>query len=225
MVASTSRYTRFTAAVCVGLIATLAVQPLDLVSAEKAEAVINGPTVHASFSFETRNNSIVLSGLIDSGFTDNGNYSYHIHKFPVPADGNCTATGGHLDPQNRNGTACTSTTLDHCEMGDLSGKFGKIEVRDNGARAVIPFIFEDPTLTMTGENSIVNRSVVIHAPNSTRIGCANIQLVQASSVKDGLNNSKAGTTSGAASMAITGIGAGALSATALIVTSIASMFM
>ena len=26
---------------------------------------------------------------------------YHIHQFQVPADGNCTGTGGHLDPTNR----------------------------------------------------------------------------------------------------------------------------
>ncbi|RKP26585.1 superoxide dismutase, partial [Syncephalis pseudoplumigaleata] len=99
---------------------------------------------------------------------------YHVHKMPVPSDGNCTATGGHLDPHGRNGTTCTSTTLDQCEVGDLSGKFGKIEVRDKGARAALPFIFEDPTLPMSGENSIIGRSVVVHAPNGTRIGCGNI---------------------------------------------------
>jgi Cu/Zn superoxide dismutase len=160
-----------------------------------AQAIINGPQVYGSFSFDSRNNGTVFSGLINSGLNDNGNYSYHVHKLPVPSDGNCTATGGHLDPQNRNGTTCTSATLDQCEVGDLSGKFGKIEVHDNGARPALPFIFEDPTLSMSGENSIIGRSIVIHAPNGTRVGCGNIMEMAAISSKGDKSTSGANTAS------------------------------
>jgi len=39
-----------------------------------------------------------------SGFPDEaayGPFAYHIHTLPVPLDGNCTATLGHLDPTSK----------------------------------------------------------------------------------------------------------------------------
>ena len=52
---------------------------------------------------------------------------YHVHVNPVPADGNCTATGAHLDPYNRGVvTACDATKPESCQVGDLSGKYGNI---------------------------------------------------------------------------------------------------
>jgi hypothetical protein len=52
---------------------------------------------------------------------------YHIHVSPVPTDGNCTGTGGHLDPYQRTDTpACDSTKPQTCEAGDLSGKWGTL---------------------------------------------------------------------------------------------------
>ncbi|RKP23796.1 superoxide dismutase, partial [Syncephalis pseudoplumigaleata] len=109
-----------------------------------------------------------------SGFEENVRYAYHIHNLPVPQDGSCDGTGDHLDPYGRKGSNCTFATLDQCEMGDLSGKFGTIlGMRRNGMTAY-PFLFEDTTLRMTGENSIVNRSVVIHDPSGARIACGTI---------------------------------------------------
>ncbi|KAF2247877.1 hypothetical protein BU26DRAFT_565304 [Trematosphaeria pertusa] len=40
-----------------------------------------------------------LTGLPDQGLY--GPFAWHIHNQPVPADGNCTGTLGHLDPTNR----------------------------------------------------------------------------------------------------------------------------
>lgn len=52
---------------------------------------------------------------------------YHVHARAVPADGNCTETGGHLDSYLRGDTpACDSTAPQTCEIGDLSGKFGLV---------------------------------------------------------------------------------------------------
>jgi hypothetical protein len=43
-------------------------------------------------------------------------------------DGNCTGTLAHLDPYKRGQTpACDMTMLQTCEVGDLSGKYGKLE--------------------------------------------------------------------------------------------------
>ena len=54
---------------------------------------------------------------------------YHIHDQPVPADGNCTATLGHLDPFIRGEIPpCDPTQPETCQVGDLSGKHGNITV-------------------------------------------------------------------------------------------------
>jgi hypothetical protein len=50
---------------------------------------------------------------------------YHIHEAAVPSNGNCTATGAHLDPQGRGETpACNARSPASCQVGDLSGKHG-----------------------------------------------------------------------------------------------------
>ena len=52
---------------------------------------------------------------------------YHIHDQPVPANGNCTATLAHLDPFIRGEIPpCDSSHPETCQVGDLSGKHGKI---------------------------------------------------------------------------------------------------
>lgn len=67
--------------------------------------------------------SIDISGLPAEG----GPFMYHIHEKPVPSDGNCTGTGGHLDPYKRGEVpSCDSSKPETCQTGDLSGKFGKI---------------------------------------------------------------------------------------------------
>lgn len=52
---------------------------------------------------------------------------YHLHVGPVPTDGNCAGTGGHLDPYQRTDTpVCASASPATCEVGDLSGKWGTL---------------------------------------------------------------------------------------------------
>jgi len=52
---------------------------------------------------------------------------YHIHTAPVPPDGNCTGTLAHLDPYVRSeDPPCDPTQKQTCQVGDLSGKYGKI---------------------------------------------------------------------------------------------------
>ena len=54
---------------------------------------------------------------------------YHIHEFAVPADGNCTGTGAHLDPYARTESPpCDASKPATCQLGDLSGKHGKINM-------------------------------------------------------------------------------------------------
>jgi hypothetical protein len=67
--------------------------------------------------------SVSFAGLPETG----GPFMYHLHAKPVPADGNCTGTGAHLDPYMRGEVPiCDATKPETCQTGDLSGKFGNI---------------------------------------------------------------------------------------------------
>lgn len=110
-------------------------------------------------------------GLMQSeGF---GAYPYHVHTHPVGADGDCSVTGNHLDPFNAGSKLpCNPLEPELCETGDLSGKYGKISSAQNTAsqQYIEPFLKFSPP-----RQSILGRSVVLHAPNSsTRIACGNI---------------------------------------------------
>lgn len=52
---------------------------------------------------------------------------YHVHLRPVPSDGNCADTAGHLDSYLRGDSPpCNSAAPQTCEVGDLSGKYGTV---------------------------------------------------------------------------------------------------
>lgn len=96
--------------------------------------------------------------------------AYHIHQVLVPSDGNCTTTLAHLDPFVRGeDPACNSTFPQTCQVGDLSGKHGKITSDPFEAT----FHDEFGSLTIGSNASIQDRSFVVHFSNKTRITCAN----------------------------------------------------
>ncbi|KAK2066480.1 hypothetical protein P8C59_000295 [Phyllachora maydis] len=99
-----------------------------------------------------------------------GPFSYHIHVMPVPADGDCTKTLGHLDPYIRGDKPpCDFNIPQSCQVGDLAGKYGKITTDPFEASYVDYF-----ASTVDGLGSFFgNRSIVLHLANSTRITCAN----------------------------------------------------
>lgn len=102
--------------------------------------------------------------------TANQLIAYHIHV--KPSEGNCTATGAHLDPYNRGeDPPCDASQPDTCQVGDLSGKHGKITSDPFEVQ------YTDPYLTLVeGEPAFFgNRSFVVHFANKTRITCANFE--------------------------------------------------
>lgn len=116
------------------------------------------------------NMEINISGLPSSG----GPFLYHIHVDPVPEDGNCTSTLGHLDPYIRGeDPPCDASAPQTCQVGDLSGKHGKIMGRS------IATSYDEPYVSLRqGEGSyFANRSVVFHKSDKTRIACANFAVV------------------------------------------------
>ncbi|THV88395.1 hypothetical protein D6D27_07300 [Aureobasidium pullulans] len=112
------------------------------------------------------NFQIALTGLPSEG----GPFLYHLHDYPVPADGNCTATGAHVDPFVRGeAPVCDPASPATCQVGDLSGKHGKSTNETFSATYVDKYVS-----TVPGDGSFMgNRSIVIHFANKTRIACAN----------------------------------------------------
>lgn len=112
-----------------------------------------------------------------TGFPSEASYGpfvYHIHALAVPADGNCSATMGHLDPTDRGEYyPCNVGAPATCQVGDLSGKHGNITASTFVAQYADPFLSTDPS----SPAFFGDKSVVIHTENATRITCANFMMI------------------------------------------------
>lgn len=127
-----------------------------------------------------------------SGLKGN-NRLYHVHVRPVPkfepelVRNNASAraqlcgdpaTGGHLNPHHvTQKLPPKSAPLDKYETGDLSGKHGALSVEPTRADHYVGS-FSDDKLPMSGENSIIGRSLVIHKNDGARWVCASIEREQ-----------------------------------------------
>lgn len=101
------------------------------------------------------------------GFTD-WKAAYHLHVNKA-SNGNCTATGAHLDPTNRGEKPpCDAGSLPSCQAGDLAGKYGKI----TSDPFIVEYVDKFVSLKEGDATFFGNRSFVIHLANSTRITCA-----------------------------------------------------
>ncbi|CAN9281369.1 unnamed protein product [Alternaria sp. RS040] len=120
------------------------------------------------------NFTVNLSDLPDQA--QFGPFAWHIHALAVPADGNCTATMGHLDPTNRGELVmCDSALPETCQVGDLAGKHGG-KIMTEGSFSTS---FVDPYLSVVEGSSgfFGGLAFVLHTGNTTRITCANFELV------------------------------------------------
>jgi len=129
-------------------------------------------------------------GKFNTDATDGHEWSIYVN--PVGHDASvkfhnarCTAAGyrwnpTHIqlaDPNDHGfyGEECGPDYPLRCEVGDLSGRHGRIVV---GGRA---YIKSDPLMTLQGEDwftSAIGKSIVIHGPNGglERMACANIEV-------------------------------------------------
>ncbi|KAF2145503.1 uncharacterized protein K452DRAFT_206862, partial [Aplosporella prunicola CBS 121167] len=135
------------------------------------KTALRGSIVATTTEGETKDEHVVNFLLSISGLpSEGGPFTYHIHDKPVPADGNCTGTTGHLDPFGRGDSpACDKSKPETCEVGDLSGKHGKIN------SSAISSQFNDAYVALIPGNAAYfgNRSFVVHSADKTRLGCAN----------------------------------------------------
>ncbi|TKA78496.1 hypothetical protein B0A55_01994 [Friedmanniomyces simplex] len=128
--------------------------------------------------------SVNFSGLPSE--SKYGPFPYHLHTLPVPADGNCSATLGHLDPTDRGEYyPCNVAAPATCQVGDLAGKHGNITMTNFVTQYADPFLSTDPS----SPAFFGDKSVVVHTSNTTRITCANFQMMSASSNGTSTNGS------------------------------------
>lgn len=155
----------------------------------KALANFDLDGVKGTFTFtQTTANEPTLCEYSLVGLKGN-NRLYHVHVRPVPSFDNekvrnnasaiaeiCgdPATGGHLNPHHvTTKLPPKSAPFDKYETGDLSGKHGPLS-QVVGTEDRYVGSFTDDKLPMSGENSIVGRSIVIHKNDGKRWICASI---------------------------------------------------
>ncbi|KAF2748127.1 Cu,Zn superoxide dismutase-like protein [Sporormia fimetaria CBS 119925] len=116
---------------------------------------------------------VSISGLPAEG----GPFMYHIHEKPVPADGNCTGTGAHLDPYKRGEVPpCDASQKETCQTGDNSGKYGNLTTPAHSQEYLDLYSSTNPE----DPSFFGNLSIVVHFSNKTRITCANFTLAEGS---------------------------------------------
>lgn len=155
-------------------------------------ATFNGTTgpISGSITLKQLSSTSPIFILVDLFKTDNTaslNHNWHIHDLSLASTGSCAATGGHYNPLSAlSGTpatyasVCTPSTPEGCELGDLSGKFTKLNFTASNTTHTRLYFVDTTSLSLFGTYPAVNRAIVIHAENagSTRIACADLVEVR-----------------------------------------------
>lgn len=114
------------------------------------------------------------------------NHNWHVHVDPVGDDmlsqtGRCQSVAGHYNPyavdlDGDYNTACNPDNPFRCELGDLSGKHGKLSIRTQ-AGGKQKYFFTDISLPLSGHQTIIGRSITIHDANAGggRLSCADVK--------------------------------------------------
>lgn len=141
-------------------------------------------TLSGDLNFTGLANSSVLVkvDLKNTPDIDGAPFLYHVHEKPAPYnEEGCNATGGHLDPYNGNPNA---SSVDELEVGDLSGRHGKITKDDIEPGIVSKYTFNteyvDQYISLNPDSPafIGGKSITFHYANGSRCGCANITKVE-----------------------------------------------
>ena len=138
--------------------------------------------------------SIFVESLIYSDGTKNDTYDHkwHVHVETPGTDyynwtGRCLSAGRHYNPYSVNlessiySECVNEHNIARCEVGDLVNKHQTLKVagKKRDAKNTMAF-FTDSNLPLTGPNSIIGRSIVIHDKNApehrgNRMACVAIR--------------------------------------------------
>jgi len=126
----------------------------------KAVCVLNGEVVQGTLWFcqEGAKAPVKVSGEI-SGL-GKGMHGFHVHEFGDNTNG-CISAGAHFNPKSQEHGAPNAAVR---HVGDL----GNVEAGPNGVAKVD---ICDNIISLEGENSIVGRTLVVHAdPDDLGLG-------------------------------------------------------
>jgi Cu-Zn family superoxide dismutase len=152
--------------------------PADTIA--KAIAVLNpasGSQVHGTVIFTKEDNGIRVVALI-AGLTP-GKHGFHIHEFGDCSAPDASSAGGHFNPGH----------MPHGGPNDKEhhvGDMGNINADSSG---VAHLDYTDNSITLSGSNSIIGHSVVVHASpddfktqpsgnSGTRVACGVIGIAK-----------------------------------------------
>ncbi len=110
-----------------------------------------GNTVKGVIVFTKTNEGINVS--VKASGLSKGKHGFHIHQFGDCSAPDGTSAGGHFNPQG----------MEHGAPNDKMrhvGDFGNIEADASGN---VDLEFNDTQISFDGDNSIIGRSVVVHA--------------------------------------------------------------
>ncbi|CAH1119306.1 unnamed protein product [Phaedon cochleariae] len=117
----------------------------------KAVCVLNGEVKGTVFFNQANSTSPVeVTGEITG--LQKGLHGFHVHEFGDNTNG-CISAGPHFNPRN---VEHGGPDHDIRHIGDL----GNIQATDNGVAKVN---IKDKFISLEGENSIIGRTVVVHA--------------------------------------------------------------
>ncbi|KAG0241474.1 hypothetical protein BGX31_001133 [Mortierella sp. GBA43] len=148
------------------LLAVAGIATAQTTDYKSGKAHIDQAGIDAVVTFEKVAGGVNVTVVVNKGLTKElqilpEGFDYHVHVKPV-IGGNCTTTGGHLDPFNIGPKPCDPKNMTSCQV-DPNSAVGAIAARS----------YVDSSLSFSGDSSLLGRSVVIHN-NMTRIACADI---------------------------------------------------
>jgi len=111
-----------------------------------------GNSVHGVIRFAPAANGGVRITALISGLTP-GRHGFHVHEFGDTTSRDGTAAGGHFNPGQKSHGAPDAAMRHVGDLGNITA--------DADGNATVNFV--DPTISLTGPNSILGRSVVVHA--------------------------------------------------------------
>merc|ERR1712001_623944 len=119
--------------------------------ASKGVCVLKSEKVNGVINFAQEGDAVTVTGQIE-GLAP-GQHGFHIHQFGDNTNG-CTSAGPHFNPDGCSHGAPTDPKGER-HAGDL----GNVEAADGTAKVSIT----DSMISLTGENSIIGRTMVVHA--------------------------------------------------------------
>ncbi|XP_077992860.1 uncharacterized protein LOC144446888 [Glandiceps talaboti] len=141
------------------------------------QAPVAGMVVLRQLNSDSASDTTVYSDLFYIDGTTGSTYEWAIYSnlngidYDITHTARCSATTAIYNPGNSDNTGCSTSAQDSCQIGNLSGKLGDVDVTTNRGSAIQMSV--DTNLPLSGSNSVVGKTLVVKSGNEM-IACAYI---------------------------------------------------